>query len=146
MHKVEVNLIIFVIQGRFIIRRIGEDGFIKKRGMNWNRFSLFKLPNRHKRFDYVPRYYDAEKESLLKKLKQAEKENLLDENGKYAREIKFKAKVENKWGNSDYKAQSMRSNVRLIVILGVVIVLFYYIFVGLDGIGYFLDENLDKLK
>lgn len=114
--------------------------------MNWNRFSLFKLPNRHKRFDYVPRYYDPRKEILQQKLEQAKRENGEEVEGSAARQIKFKAQLEDKWGNSDFKAQNMRSNIRLIVILGCVIALFYYIFIGLDGLGYFIDNNLDKLK
>lgn len=113
--------------------------------MNWNKLSLFKLPNRHRRFDYVPRYYDPRKEALEKKLKQAQQENLSVDENKMAREIKFKAELQNKWGNSEYKSQSMRSNIRLIVILGIIIVLFYYIFIGLDGIGYFLDEHGENL-
>ncbi|MDG1915224.1 MAG: hypothetical protein P8I55_11630 [Crocinitomix sp.] len=114
--------------------------------MNWNKFGLFKLPNRHRRFDYVPRYYNAEKEELQAKIDQAKKENTVDDEGKFAREIKFKAQMEDKWGGSDYKAQRRQSNMRLIIILGIIIVAFYYIFVALDGLGYFLDENMDKLK
>ncbi len=114
--------------------------------MNWNRFSLFKLPSRHKRFDYVPRYYDAEREELKKKIKAAERLNGNGDDQNFEREIRFKNKVENKWGNSDYKAQSMRSNVRLIVILGIVFIVFYYVFIALDGIGVFLDENIENLR
>ena len=116
--------------------------------MNWNRMSLFKLPNRHKKFEYVPRYYDAEKEELNNKLRLAKKDtDLSAEGAKIVRDIKFKAKINERWGDySDFKAQKMRSNIRLIVILGIVIIAFYYIFVALDGIGYFLDENLDKMK
>ena len=40
--------------------------------MNWNRMSLVKLPDRHKRFEYIPRYYDPRKEELNKKIEQAE--------------------------------------------------------------------------
>lgn len=114
--------------------------------MNWSKFSLFKFPHQYKRFDYVPRYYDPKKEELRKKIRQAEKERKLSEDASTEREIKFKARLEDKWGNSDYKAQNMRSNIRLIVILAVVIIAFYYVFVALDGVGIFLDENLDKLR
>lgn len=114
--------------------------------MNWNRFSLFKMPGRHKRFDFVPRYYNPEKEALEEKIRQAKIENGLLDDGSIRREIKFKAETSNKWGNSEFKSQSMRANIRLIIILFLVIAAFYYIFVGLDGVGYFLDENMDKLK
>ncbi len=113
--------------------------------MNWNRFSLFKLPNHHKRFEYVPRYFDAEKEALRKKLKAANLDESTDEESvQRRREITFKTKTASRWNNSDYKSQTMRSNVRLIVILAGVVILFYYIFQGLDGMGLFIDEKLNK--
>lgn len=108
--------------------------------MNFNRFSLFKLPNRHKSFEYVPRYYDPKKEALKKKIQQAKKENLVDENGKYAREISFRQKTEDRWGNSDYKAQHLKANIRLAIILSVIIFAFYFLFKGLDIVGPVLDS------
>ncbi|MDA7803028.1 hypothetical protein N8987_00440 [Crocinitomix sp.] len=114
--------------------------------MNWNRLSLFKLPNRHKRFEYVPRYYDPKKEALKDKINRAKQEATIDDNGKFARDIKFRADTAARWGNSEYKSQSMRSNIRLIIILMLVIVTFYYLFIGLDIAGMGIDENLDKLK
>ncbi len=114
--------------------------------MDWNRLSLFKLPNRHKRFDYVPRYYNPEKEELERKIAQAKAEAVLTNTKENGREIEFRSKIEGKWGGSDVKAASLRSNLRLVVIFAILIVVFYYIFIGLDGIGYFLDENMDKLK
>jgi len=114
--------------------------------MNWNKFGLFKLPNRHKRFEYIPRYYNEQKETLQQKIDLAKKQNLVTEDGSYIRGIKFRAKIADKWGNSDYKKQTRKSNVRLIIILGIIIVVFYYVFIGLDGLGLFIDENLDKLN
>ncbi|NOQ75571.1 MAG: hypothetical protein GQ574_26410 [Crocinitomix sp.] len=113
--------------------------------MNWNKFGLFKLPNQHKRFEYVPRYYNADKEVLQDKIDRAKKENTVDDEGKFAREIKFRSKMEDKWG-ADVQAQRRSSNIRLIVILGIIIIAFYYVFVGLDGLGYLIDTNLDKMK
>ncbi len=114
--------------------------------MNWNRISLFKLPNRHKRFDYVPRYYDADKEALQRKINQANREAGEEANSNYAREIEFRSQLQSKWGNSDYKAASMRSNIRLIVILGLLLIAFYYVFVALDLGGMFIDENKNNWK
>lgn len=111
--------------------------------MDWNRLSLFKLPNHHKRFEYVPRYFDPKKDELKKKLREAEVENGDPVAAmKVARDIKFKAKIDDKWGNSDFKAQRMRSNVRLIIILVCIMTAFYFIFKGLDFMGVFIDENL----
>ncbi len=101
--------------------------------MDFNRLSMFKLPNRHKRFEYVPRYYDERKEKLKKKIEQAERAQRGGISDESRREISFRAKAEDKWGNSDYKTASMRQNVRLILILGILAVVVYYIFSGIDN-------------
>lgn len=114
--------------------------------MDWNRLSLFKLPNRHKRFEYVPRYYNPEKEELERKIARAKAEAALNGSRDNGREIEFRSKFEGKWGGSEVKSAAIRSNIRLLVIFAILIIVFYYIFIGLDGIGYFLDENMDKLR
>lgn len=110
--------------------------------MNWNRMSLFKLPNRHKRFEYIPRYYDPRKEELNKKIEQAE--NAVDQEGNYQRKISFRQKTADKWGNPEFKRQTMRSNLRLIVIFAIVLMATYFLFIGLDHIAPFLDNNSGK--
>lgn len=114
--------------------------------MDWNRLSLFKLPNRHKRFDYIPRYYDADKEALQRKIDQAKREAGENTDGNYVREIEFRSKIQSKWGNTEYKTASMRSNIRLIVILGLLLIAFYYVFVALDVGGMLIDESKNNWK
>lgn len=114
--------------------------------MNWNRISLFKLPNRHKRFEYVPRYYDADKEALQRKIDQANREAGLTATGNHSREIEFRSQIQSKWGHSEYKLASMRSNIRLIVILGLLLIAVYYIFIGLDLGAGLIDENKNNWK
>ncbi len=110
--------------------------------MNWNKMSLFKLPNRHKRFDYIPRYYDPKKEELEKKIKQAE--SATDANGNYQRELSFRQQTADKWGNTDFKREAMRSNVRLIIIFGIILFAVFFLFQYLDVIGTFIDNNKGK--
>jgi len=110
--------------------------------MKWGRISLFKLPNKHRRFEYVPRYYDPKKEKLKKQIAQANKEGILDDEGRYTREINFRAKVQDKWGNSEFRQKSTMANIRLIMILGVLVVVVYYIFQALD----FGGEAIDQIK
>jgi len=107
--------------------------------MDWNKFSLFKLPKSYRRFDYTPRYYDARKEALNQKVAQYERLNSEEESAQYKREITFKSNADDHWGHSDYKAQATRSNIRLLIILGIVLAVFYYLFIGLDNIGPVLD-------
>lgn len=107
--------------------------------MNWNRMSLFKLPNKHRRFEYIPRFYNEKEEELKKKIKLSE--NATDKDGNYQREISFRHKTADKWGNTDFKREAMRSNVRLIVIFGIVLFAMYVLIQNLDLIGVFIDNN-----
>lgn len=119
----------------------------KEMGINWNNYSLFKLPNQHRRFEYVPRYYDERKETLQKKIKQAQLEKEHLEKGEVERVISFRDEMQNSWRNGDeVKSQRLRSNIRLIVILGLIIIAFYYLFMGLDVGAEGIDENINNLR
>ncbi len=107
--------------------------------MNWNRMSLFKLPSKSREFNFHPRYYDERKERLQKKIELYSGENK-EENR--VRSIKFRANLEDNWGNANHKSQALKSNVRLMVILALIIMLFYYIFNGLDNV----EELIENLK
>jgi len=107
--------------------------------MDWNKISLFKMPKSYRRFDYTPRYFDPRKEALNQKIAYYEKLNSNEDLEQIKREITFKSNVDDRWGHSDYKAQAMRSNIRLLIILGVILAVFYYLFLGLDNIGPVLD-------
>jgi hypothetical protein len=111
--------------------------------MDWNRFSMIKAGNKHKRFEYVPRYYDPRKEALEKKIKQAKAEagQHVDEN-KLKREINFRTNIDERWGSAHVKNERVRSNLRLMIILFIIIGLFYFFFQGLDSAGQFIDKNL----
>lgn len=111
--------------------------------MNWNRFSLFKLPNHHRTFNFVPRYYDERKERTKRKMEEYKRMAANQSESEYEqkrREINFRSETQSKWGNSEFKSQSMRANVRLIIILGIVLFGFYYLFVALDLLGPFIDS------
>jgi hypothetical protein len=110
--------------------------------MNWNKISLFKMPKEYRRFEFTPRYYDARKEALDKKIAQYEAINNPEAASAYRREISFRANAGDRWKSTDFKAQTMRSNIRLLIILGAILFVFYLLFNGLDFIG----PTLDVLK
>ena len=113
--------------------------------MNWNKYSIFKLPNKHRRFEYVPRYYDPRKEELRKKIKRAEAEANPDKNKEdVRREISFRERTADSWGNSQFKSDMMRANVRLIVIFAACLIAFYFIYQNLTDAAIFLDEQTGK--
>lgn len=113
--------------------------------MNWNKYSIFKLPNRHKRFEYTPRYYDPRKEELDKKIKAAQAEaNPNQTNVSHRREISFRQRTSDKWGNTDFKNNMMKANVRLVIIFVICLVAFYYLYQYLGDAANFLDEQSGK--
>ena len=100
--------------------------------MNWNKFSLFKLPNKYKRFEYTPRYYDERKEALEKKIRQYNTDATAEEELKVRREVSFRENVSDRWSNSDFRRKNMRANVRLLIILAAVLVVFFILFTQID--------------
>jgi hypothetical protein len=117
--------------------------------MNWNKYSLFKLPNRHRRFEYVPRYYDKRKEELNKKIRAAKRAAAREQGVKTEgidkrREISFREEVSDKWGNTQYKSAHMAANIRLVVIFGIAIIAFFFLFDALDDVGPWLDDQTGK--
>ena len=105
--------------------------------MNWNRMSLFKLPSKSREFNFHPRYYDERKERLQKKIELYSGENKTENR---VRSMKFRAELEDNWGNSNYKKQALRSNLRLIIILALIITLFYYLFGGIDNVSSMIKD------
>lgn len=114
--------------------------------MNWNKYSIFKVPNRHRRFEYIPRYYDPKKEELLKKIRAAERAAKKDqeEGIDIGREISFRQSTSDRWGNTEFKNQAMRSNIRLLVIFAIGLIAFYFLFQGLDLVAPWLDSQTGK--
>ncbi|MCH2235007.1 MAG: hypothetical protein MK078_12210 [Crocinitomicaceae bacterium] len=100
--------------------------------MNWNKFSLFKLPNKHKRFEYTPRYYDERKEALEKKIKQYNTEAVAEDEVKMRREVNFRENVSDRWSNSEFRRKNKRANLRLLIILVAVLGVFYVLFTQID--------------
>jgi len=86
-----------------------------------------------KQYDYYPRYYDEDKEDLEKRVKlakaQVERERSESE---IEREIKFKKNVSQSWKDTSMRQQVFKTNLRLILILAGVCVLFYYIYGKID--------------
>jgi hypothetical protein len=99
----------------------------------FSKFSMIKLPN-HRRFEFTPRVFDEDKERFEKR-----KKNIADELGisqndiSKKREINFRANMKDK-GVSAYRSNAtVFSNLRLLVILGILLIGFYFIFNNLDG-------------
>jgi hypothetical protein len=96
---------------------------------------LFKLPS-HKTFEFSARYYDEDKERLNRKRARIASELKLDDSDENVqRELrireKFKARSQ---ATEQMKNSSFWSNIRLLVIFGILMIAFYYIYIHLDEV------------
>jgi hypothetical protein len=94
---------------------------------------MIKLP-KHKRFGFSPRVFDEDKERLEKRKKIIANELGISQNDpSKSREINFRANMQDK-GVSAYRTNAtLFSNFRLLVILGILLIGFHFIFNNLDG-------------
>ena len=87
--------------------------------------SFFKI-NKNRRFNFIPRYYDPQKENLEKRIKSIEQEMGVKEGEAYRPSIR-KGQMTNYFNRKKGKAQK-QSNIRLIIILLVLFLVSYFLF------------------
>ena len=86
---------------------------------------FFKI-NKHKEFNFIPRYYDSQKENLDKRIKSIEQEMGVKEGEAYRPTIR-KGQMTNYFNRKKGKAQK-QSNIRLIIIVIVLFLISYVLF------------------
>lgn len=96
--------------------------------------TVFKLTehNRIKRFDYKPRTFDEQKERLEKQRIQIEKELVREKKLGTNYEEHLREKITDSWSRRETRRQNRNSSVRLLVILGVLILILYFIYAKYD--------------
>ena len=110
--------------------------------------SRFFKNKKHRTYDYLPRYYDPEKERVEKLIEQAKaKYGKLEDKEKEAkikREINFREKAETQWDASAYGKGARIVNLRLIIILMLLCGIFYYIIISMPGIVQYFENQQTK--
>lgn len=87
----------------------------------------FMKVNKHKRFDYTPRYYDERKERLDKLIQKHQKDADSDID-KEKHRARLRQRIADNWDNNAASASASRSaNLRLIVILIALLAMVYFI-------------------
>ncbi len=95
---------------------------------------LFKLPENRK-FGFIPRYYDEDKERIQNKRIELAKKLGLDTGDKNVkRELRIRGKFNSKSNNSGFNNLLFWPNIRLIVIFLILLLAFYYIYINLDDV------------
>ncbi|MDX1652498.1 MAG: hypothetical protein R3277_08405 [Brumimicrobium sp.] len=88
----------------------------------------FMKVNRHKRYDYTPRFYDERKERLNALIKNYEEKEDEFEPGSAEYRARLKERMERTWSlQSTQSGQSRAANIRLIVILAALLIATYFI-------------------
>jgi hypothetical protein len=106
--------------------------------MQLRNFSFGKI-NTNRRYDFQPRYYDERKEKLRARIRKFENEEQAMENAE--RLELFKDRIADSWvRDENYRKTIIQSNMRLLIILGVILALAYFFFVGLDIGGTYLEQ------
>jgi hypothetical protein len=98
--------------------------------------SIFKLGehNRHKRFDYEPRTFDARKEKLEKRKLEIEAEIAREKRLGRTYEEHLRERIGESWSRRETRRQQRNSSYRLLLILGALIILLYLIFFKFESI------------
>ena len=88
----------------------------------------------HQRYQYNPRYYDERKERLDVKKKQYEELNKTDVSDEKRKAI-FRDNIQGEWNRAQYRQNQQRtSNYRVLLLIGIILVLGYFIFNGVDEV------------
>lgn len=91
------------------------------------RLNLFRTPG-HLRFQYLPQYYDPDKEDLDKRIKAAKNEQPIDMSDAKSRIAQSYKSRHQKHRNISRRA-NRQSNIRLLVILILLVGLTYFLFI-----------------
>ena len=92
------------------------------------RITLFKL-KQPKRFRYKPRYYDPVLDDLHSRIKITEAEIALEEGAKLNPSDQIRANLRKAWKTPQTRKKANRaSNVRVLVLAGILFLLFYVYF------------------
>ena len=87
--------------------------------------SIFKT-QKHRSFNFRPRYYDADKEAFEERIRRIESELSTENSDIEATKLRIRQKFESRRSNSG-SASDKASNIRILVILGILGALSYWI-------------------
>jgi hypothetical protein len=91
--------------------------------------TFFRI-NKNRRFNYIPRYYDADKEELQERIQAMERELGITSDGEYKPYIRkgLMSRRAISYKREKVKAKS-QSNFRLVVILIILLTISYFLFI-----------------
>jgi len=104
-------------------------------------FGGFNKMAKHRRFDFIPRYYDADKEELQNRIKKYDEENL-DQAELAKNRIRSGLRTKYRVDEGYKNAQKSKSN-RMLFYVIISLVLITIIILRSDGFTNFLSKFLD---
>lgn len=95
---------------------------------------LFKI-RRPKSFNLSTRYYDADKERLMRRVNEIKREKGENEGEKIRREMNFRNKTDIDWKKQQISKARTKSNFRLLIILALLTATFIYLYRNIDAVS-----------
>ena len=95
---------------------------------------LFKI-RKPKSFNLATRYYDADKERLMRRVHEIEQEKGREEGERVRREMNFRNKTDIDWKKKQIAKARTKSNLRLLIILAILTATFVYLYKNIDAIS-----------
>lgn len=98
------------------------------------KFKFLKNTVQPQRFNYNPMYYDERKERLQKKREMYERMDSLSPESDERRTM-FRDNLRENWSRTEYRQSQVRgSNLRILLLIGLILALGYFVFNGLDDV------------
>ncbi len=96
--------------------------------------SIFRLGarNENRQFNYKPRIYDEQKEKLEKRRLEIEKELAREKKLGKVYESHLRERIGESWSRKENHRQKRNSNVRLLLILGIIVAILYVVYGKFD--------------
>lgn len=105
------------------------------------KFRFLNKTIEHSRFEYRPLYYDERKEKL-ERMKQKYAEVNQKNTNDAVRQSLLRENIRENWSRAQYRqAQQKSANLRILLLIGVILALGYFIFNGVDEV----DSVVTKL-
>ena len=92
-------------------------------------------------FTYIPRYYDERKEKIAEIERQIRKEEEDSKKGeRKVREFHFRSAMSTRWRGEDYDNTVRKSNALILILIGGIISIGFYIYKKFDLIEFWIQQ------
>lgn len=104
------------------------------------KITFFSKTRAHKKFHYIPMYYDEQKEYLELKKAQYRDRDKTEQDIETRKDI-LRQEMSANWSRTQNAAAAKRtSNIRILILIGLIVALGYFILYGLDQVDVVINK------